>query len=90
MAEISVAPLNGRTCSSAETQENTAFLTCPRCLRWAWIRDGAGLNRCINCGMPQRYAICECGNGLAAHGPRGCEGIADDGNPCECQRRRTS
>lgn len=68
----------------------TASLTCPRCRRTAWIRDGEGLNRCINCGMPQKYAICECGNGLAAHGPRGCEGVGADGNPCECQRRRAS
>jgi len=61
--------------------------TCSRCQRSAFIRDAAGLSRCMNCAMPQRYAVCsDCGNGAMAHGIHGCEGVADDGNPCECQR----
>jgi len=62
--------------------------TCSRCWRTAFVRDGEGLVRCINCGLPRHYAVCtDCRNGYQAHTPHGCEGISDDGNPCECQRR---
>lgn len=61
--------------------------TCSRCLRTAFVRDGEGLNRCINCGLPQKYAVCtDCGNGYQAHTSKGCVGVGEDGNPCECQR----
>jgi len=62
--------------------------TCSRCWRTAFVLDKDKLHRCINCGLPRHYAICtDCGNGYQAHGSKGCVGVADDGNPCECQRR---
>lgn len=61
---------------------------CGKCTRTAFVRDGEGLVRCINCGLPRHYAVCvDCGNGYMAHGPHGCNGVAEDGNPCECQVR---
>jgi hypothetical protein len=66
----------------------TSVRTCPRCLRTAFVRDGEGLVRCINCALPQKYAVCACGHGLMAHVARGgCEAATDNGEPCPCQER---
>lgn len=86
--------LSSTTASKEEFESNGGNLSanpglwlCTRCRGTDYAKDTTGLTRCVSCAMPRKYAICAyCGNGAQAHTPHGCEGVSDDGNPCECQQ----